>query len=258
MNEGTTRLLSLFGTCGRFAGRLFLAAIDLYAALLILYLPLRVLAGDRLGLVALLGTFLHWDLLPAFVLLPLAVRLRRWPAAVMLGICVAVFLVLFGGLFLPKSSASATSSDLTVMTFNVENSHVSPDDLVAALRSSGADIIALLELDDRQAVAIERDLRDLYPYQELYGLGIPGKGLLSQYPILEEELFYLQAQRLPHLRANLEIDSLGSLTVIIAHPRPPACAGVAIVSTLTPRPRLRRWLRWLPPAGQRFCWATLT
>ena len=96
MNEGTTRRQSLFGTIGRFAGRLFLATIDLYAALLILYLPLRVLVGDRLGLLALLSTFLHWELLPAFILLPLAVRLRRWPAAVMLGVCVTVFLVQIG------------------------------------------------------------------------------------------------------------------------------------------------------------------
>lgn len=100
---------------------------------------------------------------------------------------------------------------------------------MAALRSSGADIIALQELTDEHATAIERDLRDLYPYQSLYGYGIPGKGLLSHYPILEEELFYLQAQRLPHLRATIAVDDAwpGSslqttpITVIVAHPPPP-------------------------------------
>jgi vancomycin resistance protein VanJ len=208
--------------------RFLLAAFDVYAALLILYLLLRALFGDHLGLIALLSTFLHWALLPAFALLPLTLWVRRWPTAVMLGLNVAVFLWLFGGLFLPQPMAPADSYDLTVMTYNVGNYLIAPDVLVAALRSSEADIVALQELTDEQAVAIERDLCDLYPYQVLYGYGIPGKGLLSRYPILEEELFYLQAQRLPHLRTTLTIDGAGPglqtmpITVIVAHPPPPS------------------------------------
>jgi len=207
--------------------RLLLAALDVYAALLVLYLPLRALFGDRLWPVALLSTLLHWVLLPAFALLPAMLWMRRWPAAAMLSVNVVAFLYLFGGLFLPQPSALADSYNLTVMTYNVAHSFVAPNDLVAVLRSSEADIIALQEVTGEQAAAVERDLRDLYPYQVLYGYGVPGKGLLSRYPILEEELFYLQAQRLPHLRATLAVDGAGpalqtvSITVIIAHPPPP-------------------------------------
>jgi vancomycin resistance protein VanJ len=95
------------------------------------------------------------------------------------------------------------------------------------LQASEADIIALQELSGEQAAAIERDLGDSYPHQVLYGYGVPGKGLLSRYPIVEEELFYLEAQRLPHLRTVVTVDKEGwgadavDVTVIVAHPPPP-------------------------------------
>jgi vancomycin resistance protein VanJ len=189
---------------------------------LIAYLPLRALVGDRLWPVALMNTFAHWILLPAVALLPVMLWLRRWPMVVVMSVGAIVFLWLFGGLFLPQPSAATSGQDLTVMTYNVAHTFVDSDDLVAALRSSGADIIALEELTAEQARVIERDVIDLYPYQALYGYGIPGKGLLSRYPILEEELFYMQAQRLPHLRATITVDDVHPpITVIIAHPPPP-------------------------------------
>jgi vancomycin resistance protein VanJ len=207
--------------------RLFLAAVDLYAALLVFYFLLRIVFGDRLWPVALFSTFLHYALLPAFVLLPVILRVRRWPTAVMVAIGVTAFLWLFGGLFFPQLSAPAHSGILTVMTYNVANDSIAPNDLVSVLRASGADIIALQELSGEQAVAIERDLGDLYPHQALHGYGILGNGLLSRYSILEEELFYLEAHRLPHLRTVVAVDREGwdqgevDVTVIVAHPPPP-------------------------------------
>ena len=177
--------------------RLFLAAVDLYAALLVFYFLLRIVFGDRLWPVALFSTFLHHLLLPAFIFLPVMLRVRRWPTAVMLAVGVAAFLWLFGGLFFPQLSAPAHTGILTVMTYNVANDSIAPGDLVSVLRASGADIIALQELSGEHATAIERDLGDLYPHQALHGYGILGNGLLSRYPILEEELFYLEAHRLP-------------------------------------------------------------
>jgi len=142
--------------------RLFLAAVDLYAALVVIYLLLRSVFGDRLWPVALFSTFLHYSLLPAFVLLPVMLRVRRWPTAAMLAISVAAFLWLFGGLFFPQLSVPAHTGILTAMTYNVADGSIAPDDLVSVLRASGADIIALQELSDEQAAAIERDLGDLY------------------------------------------------------------------------------------------------
>ncbi|MCP4539011.1 MAG: hypothetical protein GY832_17890 [Chloroflexi bacterium] len=137
------------------------------------------------------------------------------------------FLWLFGSLFLPPLVSSSGSETLTVMTYNVADGLVSPNSLVAVIRGSDADIVALEELGEEQATAISQNLRDVYPYQELYGHGIPGKGLLSRYPILDSELFYLQAQRLPYLRVVVIVDEVQAkseaveLTVIVAHPPPP-------------------------------------
>lgn len=207
--------------------RLVLAAIDLYSGVPVLYLLLRVVFGNRLGLVALLSTLLPWVLLPAFFLLPVTLCVRRWKPMGMLSIGVMLFLWLFGGLFLPSLVSSNGSETLTVMTYNVADGLVSPNSLVAVIRDSDADIVALEELGEEQAIAISQDLRDIYPYQELHGYGIPGKGLLSRYPILDEELFYLQAQRLPYLRVVIAVDEIGErieaveLTVIVAHSPPP-------------------------------------
>jgi endonuclease/exonuclease/phosphatase (EEP) superfamily protein YafD len=210
------------GSIQRRLRRLALAAIDVYAALTVLGLLLKALSGNRLWPIALFSTFLNWVLLPAFVLLPLVIWRRRWLTAVMASMGVAAFLWLFGELFLPRPLSFTDSRVVTVMTYNVADSLAPPDDLVAALRSSEADIIALQELGAEQAVAIEQDLTDLYPYQILYGYGIPGKGLLSRYPILREELFYLQARRLPHLRAAIAVNGESvPWTIIIAHPPPP-------------------------------------
>lgn len=207
--------------------RLLLAALDVYAVVPVVYLVARALWGDSPWPVALLSTFLHWLLLPAFVLLPLAVWRRRWPAALMFGAQVTAFVWLFGALFLPQAPVSTNPAPtLTVMSFNVGNGMADSDALVAVLRASEADLIALVELSAGQAATIERELRTLYPYQVLYGDGIPGKGLLSRQPIVAHERFELMAQpQLTHLRAVLEVDGV-PLTVIVAHPpRPNLVAG---------------------------------
>ncbi len=207
---------------GRALRNLFWAAVDLYAAALVLYLPLRMLVGDDLWPMALMSTFLHWLLLPAFALLLLVLWRRRWPTAALLGVSVVAFLWLFGALFLPQPGAAGHATALTFMTYNV---HLAPPDrLAAALRASGADVIALQELDARQAAAMERGLKDAYPHQALYGLGVPGAGLLSRHPIAGHELFYLQNPYIPHMRATLVVDG-APLAVIVAHPPAPVITG---------------------------------
>ncbi|MCC6315522.1 MAG: endonuclease/exonuclease/phosphatase family protein [Thermomicrobiales bacterium] len=108
---------------------------------------------------------------------------------------------------------------LTVMTFNIANGLADPLRLAEALALSNADLIALQELAPGQAVAIERMLAERYPHQSLHPLGIPGKGLLSRYPIVGAELIRLQPER-PDLRATIRLPS-GLATAIVAHPEPP-------------------------------------
>jgi vancomycin resistance protein VanJ len=108
---------------------------------------------------------------------------------------------------------------LTVMTYNVGAGLAGPLRLVEVLRQSGADIIGLQELAPDQGAAIADLLCDEYPYQVLHPTGIPGKGLVSRFPIHDTELLNLHPGR-PDLQATVDAPG-GALTVIVAHPPPP-------------------------------------
>ena len=108
---------------------------------------------------------------------------------------------------------------LTVMTYNVGAGLADPPRLVAMLRESSADIIGLQELAPEQGAAIEERLRDAYPHQVLHPTGIPGKGLISRYPVYETALLDIHPGR-PDLQAGVVAPG-GEITVIVAHPPPP-------------------------------------
>ena len=108
---------------------------------------------------------------------------------------------------------------LTVMTYNVGAGLAGPLRLVETLRHSGADIIGLQELAPEQGAAIGQLLGDDYPFQALYATGIPGKGLISRFPLREIELLELHPGR-PDLQATVQAPG-GALAVIVAHPPPP-------------------------------------
>jgi vancomycin resistance protein VanJ len=102
------------------------------------------------------------------------------------------------------------------------NGMVSPERLNAAIRESNADLIGLSELASLQAEAAS-SLINLYPYQFLNGIGIPGKGLLSRFPLHTAEHLELHPSR-PDLQAYATLgtaEETQNLRVIVAHPPPP-------------------------------------
>ena len=107
----------------------------------------------------------------------------------------------------------------TVMTYNVGAGLAPPQRLVEVLRRSGADLIGLQELAPEQGAAIARQLTALYPHQALHPSGIPGKGVISRFPVHETELLDLHPDR-PDLQATVDTPE-GEVTVIVAHPPPP-------------------------------------
>lgn len=112
-----------------------------------------------------------------------------------------------------------TPTPLTAMTFNLGAGLAEPARLVAALRAASADLVGLQEVAPAQAAAIEAALADLYPYRVIHPLGIPGKGLLSRFPLAGEELLELFSGR-PDLRATVAAPG-GPLAVLVGHPPPP-------------------------------------
>jgi endonuclease/exonuclease/phosphatase (EEP) superfamily protein YafD len=210
------------GLTGRL-GLLALAAVDLYGAAIIVYLGARLAAGDRWWPVALASTFLQWWLLPAFALVPLLLVRRRWRRAVPPVVGGLAWLWLFGGLFLPGPSANCDGGCLTlrVLSYNIGSGLASPETVAQTIRAEDADIVALSEVVEWQAAALDALLAADYPYRVFYPELIHGKALLSRYPIIEESgLFRLHTFN-TYLEARLDVEGL-PLTVIVAHPPRPA------------------------------------
>jgi endonuclease/exonuclease/phosphatase family metal-dependent hydrolase len=196
--------------------------LDLYAAAMVAYLILRIITTDHYWPVELVSVIAHWLLLLAILLLPIAIWARRRQTTVLLFINAVAFILLFGGLFLPRGlrkdicEPDDQSMRLTVMTYNISNGLASPESIIEIIGKSGADIVALQEMTFKQKVTIQRGLEELFPYQSFHGTGIPGIGILSQYPIMAEELFTLQGTN-PYLRVRIQIEDK-MLTVMAVHP----------------------------------------
>ena len=122
-----------------------------------------------------------------------------------------------------EKDVSFSQVALTVMTYNVGNGLAEPARLARLLRYMEADLVGVQELAESQAFAIRTQLRALYPYQVLAPTGFSGKGLLSRYPILDQEHLPLYPGR-PDLRVTVAIEGL-ALSVFVAHPPPPRLSG---------------------------------
>ncbi len=171
-----------------FAIDVLLVGIWIYFAILFGWLAANLLTGDRIGLVSLLNLVAVYLFLPLPLVILTNLYLRRptiW-AAVLVG--VVAFLWLWGSLFLPRWEAPHTdppdSGTLTVMTFNVLGRQSNTAPQVETLRQENADVVLIQELNHELAGAIQRQLRDLYPYQVLEpGYDVEGMGILSKYPL---------------------------------------------------------------------------
>jgi vancomycin resistance protein VanJ len=205
-------------------GRWLWRLLDLFAATMIVYLGLWWTTGDRFWPVFALGYVVHLLLPAAALALPLALYRRRWRSVALESVCALAFVWLFRDVVLGREPHPAPEGApvITVMTYNLGDGLATPDRLVALLRETSADIVGLEEVDVAAAAALTADLHDVYPYKVLHGLGIPGKGLLSRFPILQSDLLELNPGR-PDLRAVLDLDGV-RVTVLVAHPPPPRLA----------------------------------
>jgi vancomycin resistance protein VanJ len=122
---------------------------------------------------------------------------------------------------------------LTAMTFNTANDFVVPEDLILLLSHSGADVVALQELGERNAAALEHSLEETYPYRVLQGEYVSGKGLLSRQPILAWERFTLASGR-PYVEARLSVGEQ-VVTVYVVHAPPGEIRRLEVVSSNSAR-----------------------
>lgn len=189
---------------------------------------LSLLTGDRFWPVQVFGYVRDIALMLALIPLPIALwRRRRHPVVLQLLVAVSLLWAPASAHVQPRI-APVGSVEVTVMTYNLGDGLATPVALMPLLEQSGADIIGLQEVSPDTAVAIETHLDSVYPYRVVRGLGIPGKALLSKYPIIEHHWLEINPDR-PDLLATVDIN--GTLTtVIVAHPPPPHLTTSGIVS----------------------------
>ncbi|MFD7834422.1 endonuclease/exonuclease/phosphatase family protein [Streptomyces sp. NPDC059761] len=140
-------------------------------------LALHGLLPNPGNLAGLLETFLPWCGLVVPVLLVPALLRRSATALVALLVPAAVWLAMFGGTLGDRSTGKG---DLTVVTHNVAAGNTDVAGTVKMLIDSGADLIALEELEPGVQPEYERGLAAAYPH---HVAGISADGLWSKYPI---------------------------------------------------------------------------
>lgn len=162
-----------------------------------LYLPplvwalLRLLSGDRSPLVFAVTSLAQYFflLLPPLAAVAFTARAREpW---IGLALSAAVWSYLCGGLFVNARLISGSPSNpgdpgatLSVMSYNVLGYNTDARAVVAAIRASNADVVALQELNPGNAEAIRRELGGEYPYQVLDPAnGVTGGGVISRRPL---------------------------------------------------------------------------
>lgn len=203
-------------------GRWALGALDACAIALILLLAMRLLMRQRPWPVELAANGFALMLVPSVVILIVFVVLKQWKRAALWGLPAVTLVGLFGGLLLPSSAPATSGKTIRVMSYNLfginyRTIHRSPQ--MRLMRDSGADIIALQEVNPASQAAIEARLADLYPYRILYPGGVGGTGILSKFPFSYSKISELNSGV---FSAHAIVDVHGiPVHVISAHPPGP-------------------------------------
>ena len=164
----------------------------LYGVLILAYYALFALVGDTSTIIGLPTNLMPLPLLPAFVLLPLALIVRRWIGALFTLPALIAFVIAYGGLFVPLQSREAYIAPLqdttfTLLTFNTYAKQRDIDATFEIIRQTDADIVLIQELNINLTERIQAELSEQYPYQFLRPryFSVTGMGMLSKYPLEE-------------------------------------------------------------------------
>ncbi|MBL8161209.1 MAG: endonuclease/exonuclease/phosphatase family protein [Anaerolineae bacterium] len=200
----------------RILNSLFIALTGAYGISISGFLLLRMMLGERVGFIGLLNSFVHLLIIPAVVLLPLSLGLRRWLLAAVLALPAFNALSAYGPLFLPRTAAAPPQSrELVLLSYNVNMGNFNTEAIVDIIRAADADVVAIQELNPTHAQAVEAQLSDLYPHQALHPRDdFSGQGVLSRYPITADEFWLIN---LGHQRVELDFDGQ-TLTLYNVHP----------------------------------------
>lgn len=168
--------------------------LNLVGLSLVAYALLRFTVGDRLGIVACCSNCVPIILLPAILVVPIALKLQdrfmlTW------SLCGALYLlVMFSPLMLAREVPPTDCEPLRILSFNTGQALPTWEDTNRLIQENDADIILYQEITKEFIDQFWPQLVYTYPYQvhgPLQGDRQAGMGILSRYPITETKDFKL-------------------------------------------------------------------
>jgi vancomycin resistance protein VanJ len=204
--------------------RLLSIVVTIYSLFILAALVLHFVPEDVSMLIAILNNNLILLLLPSLILLPLLLILRRWRGAGLLVPAVGMFLISYVPLYLPRTvPVPPDARHISLMTYNLQAEEDLLDPMVAVLRESDADVIALQEMSYKAALRFEAKVADLYPYRALHPVSSPyhGRGVLSRFPLLNDHAWQ-ETFPIPVRLQRIEIDVDGTIITLYNFHAPPS------------------------------------
>ena len=214
----------------------------LYGVGVSLHIVLRWAMPDSPMPIAFINTFAHLLWMPALVLFPLVVMLRRWQLVIALFLPTVLFIANYGDVFLPRNPVMASPTALTVdvLTYNLLGNNRTPQRIPDVITAIDADIVALQEVSVAFGERIA--ILEQYPYQAIHSVAdngddlkqreTMGQAILSRYPIVEDDYWVYDFLPIPLAHQRVVVDVDGARVVVYnVHPTHPGMTGTSFFST---------------------------
>lgn len=199
--------------------------VGIYGIFVTLALILRLTIGEQWQVVsARLNNALHLLIMPALILLPVCLLVRRVRLSLLMLPACLDFLTVYGVMFIPRSvNVPENAPKISFLTYNMQAEEALLDPMVRNIRDAQADIVALQEMSQAAAERFEADFPEAYPYRALHPEAdnpYHGRGILSRYPVTEDYAWPVEYP-LPIRLQRAEIDLDGTpLTLYNMHAPP--------------------------------------
>lgn len=228
----------------------FRAMVGAYGLNILLHVSAYLLFGESWVLVEFFNTFAQLIWLPTLILIPICLALKEWRLVLMMLPGAIAFLLIWGDMLLLTSQVIPEQGDtpLSVLSYNLYAGNSQHEAYIQAIRDRHADVVAIQELHHPQADILAREFAEIYPYMAFHPNSVFGLGILSRFPIVEDE--YWQYDDLPaslgHQQVVLEIDNNQTITIFNVHPVNSAISG----SLFNPNVRSQEITRLLDVTSQ--------
>lgn len=192
------------------------------AAGIIVLLTLLTFFARRWWIADLIANLRMQLVIVLMITLAVCVVRRQWKVAVLLLSVAAIHVTWLSSAFLARPSTATTGVHLRVMTVNVHTRNSRRKRIADELRNTGADVVAVLELNTALARHLADALATEYPWRITEPMSDSnfGIGLYSRYPLIQPRVFRIHDERIPSLSAAVAVgDRL--IQVIATHPLPP-------------------------------------